>query len=469
MRIAVSDFSYKVLWMQTTDLKNKRVLVMGLGSFGGGADSAAFACGQGAQVTVTDLADEARLGQTLQSLRGLPIRWHLGGHEEADFKHADVVIVNPAVPPDNQYLQLAKDAGAVITSQVPLFFERCPSRTAAITGSNGKSTTTALTAHLLEAGRGQEGVAYDRVYLSGNIGNLPLLGLLQELTERDIVVIEISSFQLEQLAASRIGPDVALVTNLSPNHLDRHGTFEAYCAAKENIFAWQSVKRGEVPVSIFNADDPLCLDWYDRYRGRPDRRCVLFRAEDVPAAYRECFALPGRVNLQNLAAALAVAEAVFGVDAERLRQGISSFRGLEHRMQLAAETGGVRWYDDSKATTPVSTMAALNGIEEPKILIAGGYDKGISFADLGRCIAERCKAAVLIGQTAGKIEAAIEQAGPSKVIVRKAKDMQEAVGICSEMSQKGDVVLLSPACASYDMFKNYQERGLAFQRAVTGG
>lgn len=248
--------------MQKTDLKNKRALVMGLGSFGGGADSAAFACRQGAQVTVTDLADEANLGETIRSLKGYPIQWRLGRHDEDDFRTADVVIVNPAVPPDNQYLQIARQAGAVISSQVQLFFERCPARTAAITGTNGKSTTTALTAHLLEAGRGQAGIDYNRVYLSGNIGNRPLLGLLEYLTKRDIVVIEISSFQLEQLAQSQLGPDVALLTNLSPNHLDRHGTFEAYCAAKENIFSWQSPDQQNPAISIFNGEDSLGLQWF---------------------------------------------------------------------------------------------------------------------------------------------------------------------------------------------------------------
>lgn len=454
--------------MQKTDLKNKQVLVMGLGSFGGGADSAAFACGQGAQVTVTDLADEAKLGETIRSLKEYPIQWRLGGHDEEDFRGADVVIVNPAVPPDNPYLQIARRAGAVISSQVQLFFERCPAKTVAVTGSNGKSTTTALTAHLLEMGVGQEGVDYDRVYLSGNIGNRPLLGLLEHLTERDIVVIEISSFQLEQLAQSRLGPDVAVLTNLSPNHLDRHGTFEAYCAAKENIFAWQRLDEKNPAVSILNAEDPLCLQWYAKYSGQSGRRCILFRAEDITETFREHFALPGRVNLQNLAAALAAAE-VFRVNPERLRKGITSFKGLENRMQLVAETDGVRWYDDSKATTPISTMAALNGMEEPKILIAGGYDKGISFDELGQCIARRCKAVVLIGQTAGKIAVAIKNAGRSDVIVQNAKDMPEAVCLCSKMAQKGDVVLMSPACASYDMFKNYQERGKVFREAVATG
>ncbi|HOM60080.1 MAG TPA: UDP-N-acetylmuramoyl-L-alanine--D-glutamate ligase [Anaerohalosphaeraceae bacterium] len=447
------------------DLKNKRVLIMGLGSFGGGADSVRFACEQGAEVTVTDLAEESKLRETIETLGSLPVRWHLGGHSEEDFRRAEVVIVNPAVTAENPYLQLARQAGAVITSQVELFFERCPARIVAVTGSNGKSTTTALTAHLLAGGGDSAGRPYRRVYLSGNIGNRPLLGLLEDLRSEDIVVLEISSFQLEQLGPCRRGADAAVLTNLSPNHLDRHSSFETYCAAKEILFSNQKPNPAFPPVSIFNGEDTVGLRWFEKYSQEGFRRCVLFRAGDVEACYREKFRLPGQVNLQNLAAALAVAK-VFEVDREHLQKAVSTFEGLEHRMQLVSEKDGVRWYDDSKATTPISTMAALNGIEEPKILIAGGYDKHISFDELGRCIAQRCKAVVLIGQTADKISEAIQSAGPSQVIVKRAKTMEEAVICCSKMAQKGDIVLMSPACASFDMFKNYQERGKVFQKAV---
>lgn len=438
---------------------------MGLGSFGGGQDSVRFACEQGGHVIVTDLADEAKLRETIDSLCSLPVTWHLGGHLEEDFRTADVVIVNPAVPPNNSFLQIARRAGAVITSQVELFFERCPARIAAITGSNGKSTTTALTAHLLEAASASENWAYGNVYLSGNIGNRPLLGLLKDLTEKDIVVLEISSFQIEQLSQCRRGAGTALLTNLSPNHLDRHGTFEAYAAAKKILFENQRPNPDFPPVSVFNAEDQTGLQWFAEYSKQDFRRCLLFKVEDICEEYRRVFRLPGRVNLQNLAAALTIAD-VFGADKKKLREAVSSFQGLEHRMQFVAEIDGVRWYNDSKATTPVSTMAALNGIEEPKILIAGGYDKQIGFEELGRCIANRCKAVVLIGQTADKILDAVKAEGPSKTVVQKAASMEEAVFLCSKMAQKGDVVLMSPACASYDMFKNYQERGNDFRQAV---
>lgn len=448
------------------ELKGKHCLIMGLGSFGGGLDSACFACEQGASVTVTDVADEAKLHQTIQSLRSLPIRWHLGGHLEDDFRTAQIVIVNPAVPPDNPFLQIARQAGAVLTSQVELFFERCPARIVAITGSNGKSTTTALTAHLLQAASCSKEWSYGKVHLSGNIGNRPLLGLLKDLTAEDLVVLEISSFQIEQLANCRRGADVAVLTNLSPNHLDRHGTFEAYAAAKKILFENQRPNPDFGPVSIFNAEDKIGVQWFSEYEKQDFRRCLLFKIEEVDEQYRSVFHLPGRVNLQNLAAALTIVR-IFGADSRILQRAISEFQGLEHRMQLVARINGVRWYDDSKSTTPISTIAALMGIEEPKILIAGGYDKQISFEELGRCIAQRCKAAVLIGQTAEKILQAVKMAGPSEAIVQRAQTMEEAVILCSKIAQKGDVVLMSPSCASYDMFKNYQERGKSFQQAVS--
>jgi UDP-N-acetylmuramoylalanine--D-glutamate ligase len=218
-------------------------------------------------------------------------------------------------------------------------------------------------------------------------------------------------------------------------------------------------------VSIFNAEDPVTRDWYQKYLNDSGRISLTFSADDVPDEYAEVFRLPGRVNRSNLAAALTVVSH-FNLDLERIRRAIQSFEGLPNRCQLIAEINGVRWYDDSKATTPVSTMAALNGIDEPKILIAGGYDKQISFAELGACIAERAKACVLIGQTASKIADAIKSGGISECTIQYADSMEQAVQISYDLAVSGDVVLMSPACASYDMFKNYTQRSEAFIESV---
>jgi len=446
-------------------ISGKSVLIMGLGQFGGGVDSAIFACESDAKVTVTDLADAKTLAESLARLSNCDINYHLGEHREEDFKNADVLIVNPAVPPDNKFLQIARKAGKLITSQIEIFFELCPCRTVGITGANGKSTTAALAAHLLREGIAQEGLEYRRVWLSGNIGNCPLLGTLQEMDARDVVVLELSSFQLEQLSGIEKAPDVSVITNLTPNHLDRHGTFEAYCRAKENIFKFQKGRQDKPAVSIFNADDPITAEWFERYDKKPLRRCLRFKAADVPDTFRQVFKLPGGANLSNLAASAVVARE-FGVTDDRIAKAVGTFEALPHRLELVAEIGPARWYNDSIATTPVSSIAALEAFEAPKIIIAGGYDKGLPFDELGKKIAQKAKAAVLIGKTATKIAGTIRAAGQTSVQVEFASSMAEAVDCANRLTQNGDVVLLSPACASYDMFTNFQQRGEVFRGLV---
>jgi UDP-N-acetylmuramoylalanine--D-glutamate ligase len=454
-----------MLLMDRGFFRDKQVLIMGLGRFGGGLDSARFAAKAGAKVCVTDLAGRAELEDTLRELKDCEIEYHLGEHCEDDFRCADVLIVNPAVPPGNRYVEIARKAGCLITSQMELFFQLCLGRIIGITGANGKSTTTSLTAHLLNAGCGQEDVGYGKVFLGGNIGHQPLLDIVDQIQKEDVTVLEISNFQLEQLARIQAAPDIALITNLTPNHLDRHGTFEAYCGVKEGIFQHQTPNTENPVVSIFNAEDPITKAWYQKYLNDAGRRCLTFSADDVPEEFATVFRLPGRVNRSNLAAALTIASR-FNIEPKRIIDAIRSFEGLPNRCQFIAETKGVRWYDDSKATTPVSTTAALNGIDEPKILIAGGYDKQISFAELGACIAQRAKACVLIGQTASKIAAAIKSAEPSDCVIKYADSMEQAVELSYELAASGDVVLMSPACASYDMFKNYTQRSEAFIQAV---
>ena len=443
----------------------KNVLIMGLGQFGGGVDSAIFACESGAKVTVTDLADADTLTGSLEQLGKCDIEYHLGAHRAEDFKNADVVIVNPAVGPDNKFLQIARKANRLITSQIEIFFQLCPCRIVGITGANGKSTTTALTACLLRAGIGQEGADYRDVWLSGNIGNKPLLGSLGRMDAHDVVVLELSSFQLAQLGRIQKGPEVSVITNLTPNHLDRHGTFEAYCAAKENIFKFQKLSEANPAVSIFNAEDTITAEWFERYSKQPGRQCLTFKAADVSDRLQRTFKLPGAANLSNLAAAAAVA-AEFGVSAEQMHRVLGTFETLPHRLQLVAKIDGVCWYNDSIATTPPSVIAALEAFEEPKIIIAGGYDKGLAFDELGEKIAQKAKAAVLIGKTATKIAAAIQAAGKTSVQVEFASSMAEAVNCANRLAQNGDVVLLSPACASYDMFTNFQQRGQEFTKLV---
>jgi len=505
--------------MRRDFFNGKKVLVMGLGRFGGGADVAEFAARAGASVTVTDLATADQLSDSIGRLEKFAaIEFHLGAHNPADFEQADVVVANPAVPGDNEYLELARRAGRLVTSQISIFFELCPAQIIGITGANGKSTTAALTAHLLkntrEEGRGMrdessrrmgnllpmrkrtdqlhgqqvahptdcflgseakksQAPQYENVWLSGNIGNRPLLTTLNEIGRDDLVVLELSSFQLEQLAEIEKSPKVALLTNLTPNHLDRHGTFANYCAAKENIFRFQQLDEDSPAVSIFNAEDEIGAEWYEKYSSDSGRKCIRFRADDVSEEFSKVYPLPGRANRSNLAAAIAVARN-FGVKDEQIKSRLPSFKSLPHRLEFVAEVDGVRWYNDSIATTPQSAIAALEAFDEPVIIIAGGYDKKLPFDELGKKIAEKAKAAILIGQTSPKIAAAIQrelatevtESTEKKTEVETVSSLAKAVTQAHDLAIAGDVVLLSPACASYDMFENFQQRGNVFVRLV---
>jgi len=505
------------------EFAGKKVLVMGLGRFGGGVDVAEFAANAGAKVIITDLASADQLSDSIRKLKEFPdIEFHLGSHDPADFQQADIIVANPAVAPDNEFLELARRHNKFITSQISIFFELSPAPIIGITGANGKSTTAALTAHLLnlalsknssinknviasEAKQSQttqyaiRNTQYANVWLSGNIGNEPLLTIMDRISSNDLVVLELSSFQLEQLAQIQKAPKVALLTNLTPNHLDRYGTFADYCAAKENIFKFQKPDRNCPAVSIFNAEDKIAAEWFEKYRKDAGRICIKFSTDDVSEEIRKNFPLPGRANLSNLAAAIAIAKH-FGIDDDRIKSSLPEFKPLPHRLEFVTEIHGVCWYNDSKATTPQSAIASLEAFDQPTIIIAGGYDKNIPFDELGQKIAEKAKAAILLGQTAPKIASAIHKKnmslrGAEALKVRpwtersnlKPRNTQyairntqveivdslaQAVELASRLAVSGDVVLLSPACASYDMFDNFEHRGQEFCkliRQVNGG
>ncbi len=438
----------------------KRVLVMGLGRFGGGVDVTRFAASSGAKVIITDLASHEQLSDSINNLEEFPdIEFHLGSHNPVDFEQADIIIANPAVPGDNEFLELARRHKKFITSQINIFFQLCSAHIIGITGANGKSTTAALTAHLLKS------AGEKKVWLGGNIGNEPLLTRLNQIAPDDLVVLELSSFQIEQLAQIQKAPQVALLTNLTPNHLDRYGTFADYCAAKENIFKFQKLDSNCPAVSIFNAEDKVSAEWFEKYKKDSGRICIAFSADDISEQIRESFGLPGRANLSNLAAAMAVARH-FGVDDGQLKNSLPQFKALPHRLELVAKINGISWYNDSKATTPESAIAAIGAFEQPTIIIAGGYDKNLPFNELGQKIAESVKAAILLGQTAEKIADAIKACPKNKTRIEFVKSLVEAVQLANRLAESGDVVLLSPVCASYDMFDNFQQRGREFCRLV---
>jgi UDP-N-acetylmuramoylalanine--D-glutamate ligase len=442
------------------NFSGKKVLIMGLGRFGGGVDCAQFASKAGAEVIVTDSAPAEKLSDSIDKLKEFPdIEFHLCSHHPEDFKQSDIIIANPAVPEDNEFLEIACNNNKFITSQINIFFELCPAQIIGITGANGKSTTTALTAHILK------NTSSKKVWLGGNIGNQPLLTILDKINSNDLVVLELSSFQLEQLSQILKSSNVALLTNLTPNHLDRHGTFENYCAAKENIFKYQKLIDSCPAVSIFNAEDKIAAQWFEKYSRDSGRICIKYSSDDVSKEIRNSFKLPGKANLSNLAAAIAISRH-FGIDDEYIKKSLPEFKSLPHRLEFIAETNGVSWYNDSIATTPQSTIVALEAFEQPKIIIAGGYDKDLPFDELGKKIAASAKAAVLLGQTANNIASAIKLSQQANVKIQTVNSLSEAVESAANLAESGDVVLLSPACASYDMFENFQQRGNEFTKLV---
>mgnify|MGYP003871731811 CR=1 FL=1 len=464
--------------MLPTEFAGKRVTVMGIGLFGGGVGVARFLARQGAHVTATDLKDAATLAPSIAQLAGLPIALHLGGHTPADFTDADLVVVNPAVGDDSPYLALARNAGVQLETEINLFFKLCPAPILGITGSNGKSTATALAAHLLEAGP-------RRVWLGGNIGR-SLLEDLDAIRPGDLVVLELSSFQLERLAWTGLSPALSVVLNLSPNHLDRHKTFEAYARAKQPII----LNQRDTDAAILNADCEHVSTWGALGAGRKlffsTRRPVERGAwRDGPRALwrdggspQELFRggdlmLRGEHNLGNALAAAAAA-VLCGVPIEAIAPRLAAFKPLEHRLEFVRTLDGVAYYNDSKATTPEAGIAGVEAFDEPVVLIAGGYDKHLPFDKFAEAVVKRAKAAVLIGATAARIRDAIAATGPAPIthvvtvptLSDAAATLAEAIATARALARPGDVVLLSPACASYDMFDNFEQRGALFKRLV---
>ena len=449
-------------------LEGRRVTVMGLGLFGGGVGITRFLVRAGAKVTVTDLRSREDLEESVRALEGLPIEFRLGVHDERDFREADLVIVNPAVPLDSPYLAHAPG----LESEINLFIKQCRAGCiVGVTGSNGKTTTTTLIGEILRRGP-------RKVWVGGNIGG-SLLDSLDRIRADDVVVLELSSFQLEHLAALERSPNVGVALNLTPNHLDRHGTMEAYAAAKRNIVAHQ----GEGDWKVLNADDPEVLKFESdapsrnvRFSGRERPRRGTLGEGDTVTLYTtgSTFTIDvsrrkmvGGFNLLNMAAAAAASFFAAGARWEGWREAseevFNTFPGVEHRLEFVAERGGVRYVNDSKATDPEATIAAIGTLPGSLVLVLGGFDKKVSFEGLARAIAgASVRTCILMGQTASAIESALKASSRPPEIIRAAS-LQEAMDV---PVSRGETVLLSPACASWDMYRNYEERGRSFKGLV---
>ncbi len=445
--------------------------MLGLGVLSGGVATARYFAARGADVTVTDLQPAETLRKSIDALSPWPIRYVLGEHREEDITGAELVVVGPGVPDDSPFLRLARDRGVPLTTEMNLVFECCRRPIIGITGSNGKTTTTRLIGALHRA-------TDPGTLVGGNIGRAVLNELGEDITGSP-VVLELSSFQLHRLAWIRRSPGTAVVTNLSPNHLDWHGTFDAYEKAKQHIVRYQA---SEDRV-ILNADDERLRGWASVCPGRVawfsmngpvETGCflrdgqVVFRdasgERDVCPA--DSLRLPGPHNQANLLAAATVA-CLDGIPVPVIRATVESFRGVEHRLEEVANIDGVGYYNDSACTTPASSVTALRAFDSPVVLIAGGYDKGMTFDGMAEETLRRTRAVVLIGVTASAIEDAFRRSGTTETpVIARADTLDDAVRQSAGLARPGDVVVLSPGCASYDMFTNFEERGQRFKAAV---
>jgi UDP-N-acetylmuramoylalanine--D-glutamate ligase len=457
------------------DYRGQRVTIMGLGHFGGGVAATRWLAGQGAVVTVTDLAGEDTLADSLAMLDGVRIaRMRLGRHREEDFSGADLIVVNPAVRPDSPWLAVTRRSGARLATEVELFMENCPARIVGVTGSNGKSTTAAMIAAILggqggqsefrgeDAMRSVEDIGLPRgacepgraagrhVFLGGNIGR-SLLEESPQIGPEDWVVLELSSFQLWHFSAAARMPQIAVVTGCTPNHLDWHGNFAHYAAAKQRILTGQ----GGEDVAVLNGMDAEVAGWRNLARGR------AIVVECVPAKLCGRHVEHNRVNAALAAAAATAA----GCGDEEIRRGLESFRSLPQRLEWVAVIEGRRFYNDSAATTPESTIAALRSLDVPVWLLAGGKGKGADLGPLALEIGRRVRGAAIFGSVREELRSLV--AGSNAELPCAAVDtMDEALGWCWRRSRPGEAIVLSPGVASTDQFRNYRERGERFAELV---
>jgi UDP-N-acetylmuramoylalanine--D-glutamate ligase len=419
----------------------KRVLVMGLGRFGGGLAVARYYRERGYPVLVTDLADEKKLAKSLAELAPLGVELRLGRHEQADFDAADLVVVNPAVPFDHPLVLRAKARGKEIRTELGLTLRLLQGPIVGVTGTKGKSTTASLLAAMIEAsGR--------TVALGGNIGR-PLLNEAERLAPGTIAVLEVSSFQLAWLEHDDFALDAAVVTNVTGDHLDRHPTFGHYAASKRRLV--EAVRPGGAVV--LREEDPVCRSFVAHTRGR----ILWFGEGRPPPVALDGLKLAGRHNRWNAAAAAHAALAV-GATPEGCRKAIREFRPLRHRLEMLPTKGGVEFVDDSIATTPEAAAAAVDSFRQPVILLAGGRDKGLDWTPLVRA-ADRAKAVIAYGETGPRLKDRI----PGSEL---RQGLDAAVRCALEMAKPGDVILLSPGFASYDEFPGFDARGDRFRELV---
>ena len=453
------------------DFAGRRVTIVGLGKGRTASGIARFLVANGASVTITDPKTRDKLSEGIGRLGDTPAELVLGpSSDDAALADPDYVFVINGVRPRSATVQRATQRGIPVLTEIGLFFRLCPAPIVGVTGTKGKSTTFTLITRILDKGP-------KRVIAGGNIGT-SIIDLLPTITPDDIVVLELSSFQLETLGRS---PHVAVITNVFEDHLDHHGTRDAYVAAKRNILAWQ----GPRDVAVLNLDDPTTVALHTgvpsevrgysldlrpkhgAYRDGNGALALIDGGSRTPFLHERELRVPGRHNVANVLAAAIVGD-LHGIPPEVIGEAVRSFGGLPHRLEVVRETDGVLYVDDSQGTTPYATIPALTAHGRPAVVILGGVSKGADWTALALSVVRDARGAVLIGQCADELAAALERAGAGQAAfpIARAHTLPDAVRAARAMARPGDVVLLSPAAASFDMFSSYEERGEIFRAAV---
>ncbi len=456
-----------------SDWTGKHVLI--LGAARQGLALARWMSKHGVHVTLSDKRSEAELEASRQSLADTPVGWVLGGHPLESLDGIDMLCLSGGVPLNLPIVQEAIKRDIPLSNDTQVFMEAVPCKTVGITGSAGKTTTTALLGKMAEFSMENK---TGRAYTGGNIGD-PLINYVDEMRPQDIAILEISSFQLDQMS---ISTNVAAVLNITPNHLDRHGTMEAYTAAKARLLDFQN----ESDIAVLGRDDPGAWNLRERVKGR----LLSFGLSNLPAdqsgtyvsdelyhlrdgnAYmllpiQNAIHLRGEHNCQNVLAAITCGHAA-GLSLDAILDAIDTFHGVPHRLELVRELNGVNWYNDSMATTPERAIAAIQSFDEPIVLILGGRDKDLPWEDLSALAQKRARHIVVFGEAADLILKSLERVGSDqrRSVVYRCGGLQEAVQKAAEVAEAGDIVLLSPGGTSFDEFIDFAERGERFRSWV---
>lgn len=478
--------------MELSDFKNKKITVMGVGLHGGGVGIIKFLAKQGAKITATDLRSKEELKKSLEILAGLDnVEYILGEHRLEDFINADMIIKNPGVPENSKFVIAAREKNIPIESDIGIFFELCPAPIIAVTGTKGKSTTASLLAHIFKQ-------HYPQVILAGNI-RCSVLEKLSEITKGTIIILELSSWQLADARHHKKSPYVAIITNILQDHLNRYNNFQEYIEDKKLIFKFQKEKD----YLFLNYSDPLSKEisrdvnsriyFYSadgdallqedlplfnqkaRLGAYARREKIFYGAAQQAICGLKDIKIIGKHNLSNVLAAVSVAD-LYNIPAEKIAIALKTYSGLEGRLQLVAEIKGVKYINDTTATAPDAAIAALDSLnqfycdnaqnradEKRIILIAGGADKNLTFDNFGDAIADKVKIVILLPGTATN---KIAQAVKERIPIQTASNMLEAVKTASKNAAKGDIVLLSPGCASFGLFLHEFDRGEKFNEAA---